>query len=274
MARRDRVTPNSLIGSLEVLAQIVALPDDAMERSVALADGKRASVHFVLYDCLRREQSLLVGAGAQKQLEIGRILDLAQAAYGQLVGLLVGRDDALLDTARDGEWSLRDLLRHAIAVELRYAAQVLWGASRRDDEPLAIPNERLPCDRLDPPEPAFADARARGNARMLELLGQARASSDEQLARIPDPALDRPTLWGQRQLPVRMRAHQMAAHLTEVIVQAEKCLFPFGPQGEARRILRHCCAMRGAHERWSADNPRAAIDDDYRRVLSTVLGGS
>jgi len=59
-----------------------------------------------------------------------------------------------------------------------------------------------------------------------------------------------------------------------VIVAAERCLFPFEPQGEARRILRHCCAMRGAHERWSADNARAAIDDDYRRVLSTVLGGS
>ena len=261
-------------GSLEILAQIAALPDDALQRPVALADGTRAPIQFVLYDCLRREQSLVVGASARDRLEIERILGLVQAASGQLVGLLVGRDDALLDAARDGEWSLRDLMRHAIAVELRYAAQVLWGATRHEDDPLAIPNERLPCDRLAPPEPAFADARTRGIARALELLGQARASSDEQLARIPDAALDRPTLWGQMQLPVRMRAHQMAAHLSEVLVQAEKCLFPFGPESEARRILRHCCAMRGAHERWSAGDARSAIDDDYRRVLSKVLDAS
>lgn len=257
-------------GSLEVLAQIAALPDDALQRPVGLADGTRAPIQFVLFDCLRREQSLLVGASAQKQLEIGRILDLVQAAYGQLVGVLVGRDDALLDAARDGEWSLRDLLRHAIAVELRYAAQVLWGASRRDDEPLAIPDDRLPCDRLAPPEPAFADTRDRGIARVLELLGKARVSSDEQLARIPDSALDRQALWGHLKIPVRMRAHQMAAHLTEVLVQAEKCLIPFGSQNEARRIVRNCCAMRGAHERWSADDARAVIDDDYRLVATTL----
>jgi len=49
-------------GSLEVLAQIVALPDDALQRPVALADGARAPIQFVLYDCLRREQALHNGA--------------------------------------------------------------------------------------------------------------------------------------------------------------------------------------------------------------------
>lgn len=222
----------------------------------------------MLSDCLRREQALLAGPQPEGRSELARVLDLVQAAYGELVGLLIGHADELLESARDREWSLRDLLRHAIAVELRYAAQVAWGASRSDADPLAIPEERLPCDRLSPPEPAFADSRSGGMARMLELLGVARSRSDEDLKRIPDATLARPTLWGTVPLTVRMRAHQMAAHLTEVVVQAEKCLAPFGPDAEARRILRRCCRMRGAHERWSSAEAGQLIDADYRRVAS------
>ncbi len=249
-----------------MLARLAGLPDASLSSAVEVADGKQASIQFVLYDCLRREQTLLAGAQPDRRSEIARILDLVQMSYGELVGVLIGRNDELLETARDGAWSLRDILRHAIAVELRYAAQVEWGATRRDDDPLAIPDERLPCDRLSPPDPEFADSRTGGMTRVLELVGAARARSDERLDRIPDSALTRPTLWGKLPMTVRMRLHQMAAHLTEVVVQADKCLAPHGTDSEARRIIRHCCAIRGAHERWSASEVRGQIDADRGRV--------
>ena len=179
--------------------------------------------------------------------------------------MLVGRSDDLLDGTRDGEWTLRDVLRHAIAVELRYAAQVEYSALRRDDEPLAIPADRLPCDRLAPPEPQFARTRTAGVSEMLELLGVARRATDDRLAALPDAALERPSLWGTLPMTVRMRLHQVAAHLTECVIQSEKCLASEG-SSEARRILRHAAAVRGAHERWSAPVARAELDARYRAL--------
>ena len=72
-ALRSFAVRASLPGSLEVLAQIAALPDDALQRPVALADGTREPIQFALYDRLRREQSLVVGASARDRLEIERI---------------------------------------------------------------------------------------------------------------------------------------------------------------------------------------------------------
>lgn len=253
----------------DVLAAIARSPNSAL--TDAFEKGGRPMPRgrqLVLYDLLRHEQALAAGRQAADRTEVARILDLVQMAYGDLCGLLIGRPDDLLERARDGEWSLRDLLRHAIAVELRYAAQVEWAATRRDHDPLAIPDARLPCDRRAPPELDFADSRTAGIARLLELLGAARARSDQLLAAIPDAALTRPSLWGQVEMPVRMRLHQSAAHLTEVAVQAEKMLGADATGAETRRILRHCCRMRGWHLRWSDATARAQLDSRYRALVS------
>lgn len=250
---------------LDALAAIAELSDTALTDRVDVGDRK-APRQFVLYDLLRHEQALATQVPSRARSEVARILDLVQMAYGELVGLLVGRSDDLLESARDGEWSLRDLLRHAMAVELRYAAQVEWAATRRDEDPLAIPDERLPCDRLSPPEPDFADSRTGGVARMLEVLGAARARADRLLGPMSDAALTRPSMWGQLRVPVRMRLHQSAAHLNEVAVQSEKMLGIDAPAGEARRILRRCCAMRGLHERWTEPEGRAQLDERYRAL--------
>ncbi|MGH2451775.1 MAG: DinB family protein [Candidatus Limnocylindria bacterium] len=249
---------------LEALGAIAAMPESALPHA-DFGDGRRVPVQFILYDLLRHEQALATGSRPGGRSEALRILDLAQAAYGELVGVLVGRADELLETARDGEWSLRDLLRHAIAVELRYAAQVEYAATRRDEDPLAIPDDRLPCDRLAPPEPDFADSRTGGLARVLELLGEARARSNGRLSSVPDAALGRPSFWGKLQMELRMRLQQTAAHLTEVVIQAEKCV-DAGLEPERRRILRRCCMTRGSHESWSDQEARALLDARYRRL--------
>lgn len=249
---------------LDALAALARLRDSALAERTA-SGGHEASVQFVLYDLFRHEQRLAAGASRTERPEVARILDLVEMAYGDLVGLLVGRNDDLLGSARDGEWTLRDLLRHAMAVELRYATQVHWAATRRDNEPLPIPEERLPCDRLSPAEPEFADSRTAGVERLLRLLGDARRRTDELLEPLPDTVLGRPSLWAQVELPVRMRLHQSAAHLIEVVVQGEKMLRS-APDGDARRIVRRCCSMRGLHERWSDAAERAELDTRYRAL--------
>ena len=250
---------------LDAVADLAQLADSALAERVTIGELK-APRQVVLYDLLRREQSLAAGDAARGRSEVARVLDLVQMAFGELVGLLVGRDDDLLKSARDGAWTLRDLLRHAIAVELRYAAQVNWAATRRDDEPLPIPEDRLPCDRLSPPESDFGASRTGGVQGMLELLGEARRRTDALIEPLPDGVLARPSLWGEMRMPVRMRLHQCAAHLTEVAIQSEKMLRLDGSEGEVRRILRRCCAMRGLHERWSDAGARAELDALYRAL--------
>jgi hypothetical protein len=250
---------------LDVLGALAGLRDEHLSRSA----GAARSIQFALYDLLREEQALAAGAPPTGRSEAERILDLAQAACGQMVGLLAGRPDELLDSTRDGDWSLRDVLRHAMAVELRYGAGIEYSAARRDDDPVAAPAARMPCDRLAPPEPAFARSRTGGIAELLELLGSARAATDKRLTAIGERALARPSLWGTHELTVRMRLHQVAAHLTECVIQSEKCL-AVEASTEARRILRHACAIRGAHERWSAPDARGELDARYRDLRSRL----
>lgn len=243
---------------LDALGAVVRLDDDA------LAADKRSSRRDALYGLLRREQAIAALAQPARS-EVSRILDFAQAAYGDVIGVLVGREDRLLDSARDGEWNLRDVSRHAIAVELRYAAQVEYSASRADTDPIQIPPELLPCDRLSPPESEFGPSRSGGVLQLLRLLGNARTSTDTRLARLPDAALGRPSLWGKQHIDVRMRLHQIAVHLTETAIQMEKIV---GSGGELRAIIRRCCITRGMHERWSIAADRAVLDDSYRALTA------
>jgi hypothetical protein len=250
---------------LDALGKLAGLQDAELTQQVDTGAGGNLAIQFVLYDLLRHEQALAAAAQPSGRSEFERILDLAQAAYGELVGLLVGRADGFLDGTHDGDWSLRDVLRHAIAVELRYGAQIEYSALRRDEEPLGIPNDRLPCDRLSPPEPQFGRTRTADVGEMIDLVGVARLATDERLAVISDSALQRPSLWGTTQISVRMRLHQLSVHLTECVIQSEKCLAAEA-QLEARRILRYVCAARGAHERWSHPVSRADLDARYRQL--------
>jgi DinB family protein len=252
---------------LDSLAKLAVLPDAQLSQQVEATVGNKPPIQYVLYDVLRHEHALSAETQPVGRTESARILDLAQAAYGELLGALIGRADGLLDHARDGDWSLRDVLRHAIAVELRYGAQVEYSALRRDEEPVAIPNERLPCDRVSPPEPQYADTRTAGFARIVELLGTARATTDGRLASIANVALTRPSLWGTQPMTVRMRLHQVAAHLIECVIQSEK-LLAAEPASEARQILRRICVARGAHERWSRAAARADLDERVRRLAA------
>jgi hypothetical protein len=248
---------------LRELAAVARLGDAALAESVQIG-GVRSSRREAVYGLLRREHEISA-SGRSSRSEVSRILDFAQAAYGEVVAVTVGRDDSLLDSARDGTWSLRDVMRHAIAVELRYAAQVDYSATRTDEDPVEIRPDLLPCDRLSPPDPEFARSRGGGMLELVELLGKARLLSEARLAKVSDSALMRPSLWGSLRVDVRTRLHQMAAHLSESAVQIEKIV---GPAGEGQAIVWRCCIARGMHERWSLAKERALLDESYRDLTA------
>jgi hypothetical protein len=118
-----------------------------------------------------------------------------------------------------------------------------------------------------------ARARVRGSRdggvlEILGLLGKARTASDLRLAKVPDSALARPSLWGTARLDVRMRLHQIAAHFTETAIQIETIVG--GGGGELRAIIRRCCITRGMHERWNSAEERALLDESYRALAADL----
>ena len=233
-------------------ARLADLPDDSLRLSI---DGR--PLRFHLYAALRREQRAAARLfTSPERREPSVILSFARSACNEIGALLSGRDE--LDSARDGDWTLRDLLRHAIAVELRYREQVLWSAERGDADPLAIPEARLPCDRLSPPR-EYAASLTADVAHVLELLGRARSRSDERLSPLPDASLERPSLWGELEIDVRERLHQISAHLVEVVIQTEKMLGT--RESEARRIVRRIAALRGMHEDRTPARELAQLDE-------------
>ena len=248
----------------QTIAKLGEIRDEELHRAPGTHGPTR---QFLLYAALRREQRAAMVAETSAGTETVRILTLAQSAFRELEALLAGRPTRLLDDVRDGEWTLRDLLRHAIATELRYREQVRYSATRADSETIAIPPERLPCDRLDPPDPTFADSRRGDLARTLGLLARAREETDSALAGLDDALLGRPSLWGEARIDVRERLHQIAAHLVEVTLQAEKMIRAAGESdGEARQIARRIWSWRGRHERLSRPELLVALDEELAAI--------
>jgi hypothetical protein len=226
--------------------------DAALERFAALDEkelgqpwrfnDKTMDVRYALYRTIEDAQEMLVGAAAGPHPESRRILALAQRAFGDLRGLLIGLPSDLLDRApRDGEWPVREVLRHVIWIEGRYAVQTRYAVDRGDGDPMRVADDKLPT---------LAQIDATGDiAQILARLAGARAETDRRLGDLPAAAMIRPTQWVHYDVDVRFRLHRFAAHIVEHTVQSEKALAAVGWRAtEGRRIVRRLAALIGEIE--------------------------
>ena len=235
-----------------------------LARLAALADEELAgdARWKLLFRALEIEQGAVVRARlAYRGTEAQRILGLAQVAYGDLRGLLAGVSAEALDRApREGEWSARETMKHAIGVERSYRANTAHALRRGTDEPLTLPAERRPS-----PDPA--DTTGDGSA-LAGRLGLRRAETDAELAGTSDEQLTRPTQWGELDVDVRFRLHRFASHLVEHTIQCERALeVAAGPFGDARRIVRRISVMRAMHERITPLDELARLDAEHASHL-------
>jgi hypothetical protein len=201
-----------------------------------------------LYRSLEAEQTVLAQTPPRGEAEA--ILGLADQAYGDLCGLLIGLQDAQLDARPGEEWPLREVLGHVLLVERSYSRQVAHALVRRDDEPLA----------RDWGLELTAAERAGGVDDWLDLIGAARAET-RAFAELSAAELARPSAWAEFEIDVRFRLHRFASHLMEHTIQCEKALAVLEqPPGEAARIVRRICLIRGAHAARSSPETRAKLD--------------
>jgi len=185
-------------------------------------------------------------------------------ARGMPHWMLVGLPAALLDRApRAGEWSIREIVVHVVAVEQRYALQTKYAVDRTDAEPIRIADSKLP---------SLTPTNTGGEIEsLLARLGQARAETDRWLGDVPPAGMPRPTLWAGYEIDVRFRLHRFAAHIVEHTVQCEKTLFALGWQPtEGRQITRRLAAVVGEIEGLGAVKDAREIEARLGERLASV----
>lgn len=223
------------------LMRVAALDEEALGRRWLYRD-RPMDVRYALYRTLEDAQELYVEVAAQSHPESRRILSLAERAFGDLRGLLAGLPADLLDRQpREGEWPLRETLRHVLVVERRYALQTLYAIERGDSDPVRIPDDRLPT-------PVQMDVSGDVGA-ILERIALARAETNRRLGDVALAAMTRPTTWVHYDVDVRFRLHRFAAHVVEHTIQCEKTLAALGWRlTEGRHIARRLAALVGEIE--------------------------
>lgn len=249
-----------------VLRGVAALDEAALGRPWAFR-GRPMDVRYALYRTLEDAQEALVLVAARPVPESRRILALAQRAFGDLRGLLVGLPADLLDRApREGEWPLRDTLRHILLVERRYALQTLYAVERGDAEPIRIPDDRLPTA-------AQIDVSG-GIEDVLARIGAARAETNRRLGDVAPAGMTRPTVWVHYEIDVRFRLHRFAAHVIEHAIQCEKTLDALGWRpAEGRRIARRLAALVGEVEGLGGLAEAAGVERQLAERLAAAAAG-
>jgi len=224
-----------------------------------------ADIRNAFFYLLMEEQNALVAA-ATPMKEADRILVLAQRAFGDLRGLLLGLPTDLLDRPpRAGEWPVRETLRHMLVTERRYAVQTRYALERADAEPLRIPDDRLPT-------PAQMDVSGEIGA-VLARIGEARAETNRWLGEVPPVAMTRPTIWVGYDIDVRFRLHRFAPHIVEHTVQCEKTLEALGWRPtEGRRIARYVAAAIGEVEGLGALKDARELETQLAERIASVVG--
>ena len=220
------------------LAQAAALDEASLACPWSFRD-RPIDVRYALYRTVEEAQEALTRVAALPHPEPRRILALAQRAFGDLRGLLVGLPDDLVDRApREGEWPLRETLRHMLLIERRYMIQTRWASERTDAEPLRIGDDRMPT-------PAQIDVTG-SVGQILARLAEVRAETNRTLSDLAPFTMTRPTSWVGYEVDVRFRLHRFAAHLIEHTIQCEKTLdaLDWRPT-EGRHIVRRLAALVG-----------------------------
>jgi hypothetical protein len=220
-------------------------------------EGGGLEVRDALLRSLEIELAALAAAGSAAS-EAARASALAQAAFGDLRGLLCGRPDALLDDEPGaGEWTLRQVLQHVLFVERRYQVQTAYAASRSDDDPIRV--------EVDVPLEDAATV-----AAWLDRLSAAREEGRRTLV-VPDERLGRPTVWSGYAVDVRFRLHRFSGHLAQHTIQCEKVLARLGhPEHEARNLVRRISAARAGHEWLSDPALLTELDREHGRLAGSI----
>lgn len=225
-------------------------------------EGEELDGRYVYFALLRLEQGA-VAASAPAETEAARLVDVAQAAFGDLRGLLAGiREEDLERSPGEGQWSLREVYGHVLGVERRYAEQISYALSRSDEDPVYI---RPASDSAAPPEDTLG-----GPADLIRRLADARRLS-LPFRELTAAELVRPTRWAGHDVDVRFRLKRFAEHLIEHTIHCQKQLAALGvAPTEAGELVRRLSLLRGQHELRTSPSELDRLDAEEEALLRTL----
>jgi len=239
-----------------IVADILAIPESALEREWAWIAGAEEGVRYGAYrvyelferaevDAARRMRA----SGAEDGLAAA-IIGPADAARWDLHGLLAPLTDAEIDAdPGGGEWSIRQTLGHIVNGQRAYAWATAWWQERGfavndPDLPTSLGDDfwaELPDEETTEQEGTLDDIRERLDA-IVDL-------SAERLAGLPEDRLGHGARWSGFAVTVGFRLGRWSSHIREHTIQVEKTLAMLGrAPSEPERLARLTLAAYGRAE--------------------------
>ena len=248
------------------MALLAGLPDAAMAIPWHWRDGgETLQVRDAFHRSLEAELAQAARVHSRVQLsEPAMSMVAADRALGDLLGLIAGQPDELLDLEPlPGEWPLRRVLHHTLEVELSFACNTRWAINRSDSDPVRPSAELRARESTAPAEGSLDEIMAR--------LVAARATTFEFAADLRPDQLTRPSNWAGHAVDVRFRLHRFASHLIEHTIQVGKVLHALDRDpGEARCEVRATWSARLAHHRLSAPEDLQRLDEEIATRTAEV----
>jgi len=226
----------------ELVRATVHLSDEDMGREWKWREYDEEGLRFALLMTHHELRDLAVQLAARRKSEstqAERILAQYHQNYRDLTGLLAGVRSEDLDRApSEGEWPLRETLRHMLGAEHGFLAVNRYALvnhrAGKHDEPSEDewPEFRklyaAPKDAVDGTIESIRNSFFEIHRRVLR-----------ELADVTDAELEQPAWFWDADKPIRFRMHRFEEHLRQHTIQLDKTLAVISPPTEAHRLIRN-----------------------------------
>ncbi|MGH2490016.1 MAG: DinB family protein [Candidatus Limnocylindria bacterium] len=261
----------------ELVRATVGLSDVDMGREWTWREYDEEGLRFALLMTHHELRDLVIRLAALREAEPSqaqRILAQYHQTYRDLTGVLAGVRSEDLDRApADGEWALRETLRHMLGAEHGFLAvnryALVHHRAGKHDEP---PDEEWPVFRKDYAAPADAVDGTIETVRNSFFAIHRRIL--RELDDVTDAELEQPAWFWDADKPIRFRLHRFEEHFRQHIIQLDKTLAVIAPPTEAHRLLRNIYNALADVE--SAEEPaeelRAAAANGISQRAAAIAG--
>jgi hypothetical protein len=256
------------------VGEYLAIPDMALEHPWTWRE-RELDVRYGIY----RAAETIEAAAAEMDAALAarplaarplaaRLIAPATIARWALQGRLAALDDGILDrVARDGEWTVRQVLGHTIDGQRSYGWFTRWWLAlpMGPHRPTKVPDEVEKASEADLP-----GEDGDGLGTLAELRGRLDDVLDEwgqRLGSTADEALVTPARWSNTTVDIGFRLGRWSSHIAEHTIQLDKTLDWLGYRPtEVERIV------RGLHAAWgrleSRLFPGASATADLDAILA------
>ena len=220
----------------------VDLPDPEMGRTWVWREYDDEGLRFSLLMTQHELRDLAVRLAALRPApptQVQRILGQYHHAYRDLTGALAGLLDEDLDKVpREGEWPLREVVRHMLGADYGFLGVIRFELSPERPRDAKDAEERMSSwrDEHGYRGPATIEG---GVAAVRNALYEIHGRALRELGDLSDAELERSSFYWDGPKPIRFRLHRFEAHMIQHTVQVDKTLVWIDrAPTEARRLVR------------------------------------